>query len=66
MIVPITQVDRPLLGKLVPCRVSVGKGRGDQHALYMNVNGRNLTVITDTESLTRLRDELTKYLDDPK
>lgn len=63
MKVPITQVDRPLLGKLDPCRVSVGYSGGDQHALYMKVNDKNLTVITDTESLTRLRDELTKYLD---
>lgn len=65
MKVPITQLDFPALNLIDPCRVSVGKGRNG-HALYMKVNNKNLTVFTDTESLTRLRDELTKYLENPQ
>lgn len=65
MKVPMTQLDYPTLNQLEPCRVSVGKCRNG-HVLFMKVEEENLTVFTDTESLTRLRDELTKYLEDPK
>lgn len=64
MIVPITQVDH-LTTSPHQCRISVGKG-GSGYALFMKVNDRNVTALTDRESLTSLRDELTKYLDDPK
>ncbi|MNE13887.1 hypothetical protein D3C80_1067380 [compost metagenome] len=62
MKVPITQVDH-LTTSLEQCRVSIGKG-GSGHALFMKVNDRSVTALTDTESLTRLRDELTKYLEE--
>lgn len=62
MKVPLTQVDH-LTTSLDHCRVSVGYGGGNKHALFMKVNDRSVTAMTDTESLTRLRDELTKYLE---
>lgn len=65
MKVPITQVDH-LTTSLDQCRVSIGLGTFGHHALFMKVGDRSVTAITDTESLTRLRDELTKYLEDPK
>lgn len=60
----ITQVDQ-LTTSPEKCRISVGKG-GSGHALFMKVNDQSVTAMTDIESLTRLRDALTEYLEDPK
>lgn len=62
MKVPMTVIDSPF-NQLEPCRVSVGVCHNG-HVLFMKVNDESVTVFTDTESLTRLRDELTKYLEE--
>lgn len=64
MRVAITQVDQCTTSEH-QCRVSIGAGGGG-YALFMKVGDRSVTALTNLESLTRLRDELTKYLEDPK
>lgn len=64
MKVAITQVDQ-LTTSEHQCRVSIGAGGGG-HALFMKVGDRSVTALTDLESITRLRDALTEFLENPK